>query len=142
MELETKMYVAWAHISRSEDVADQWVAYCPAFDAMTLGGSPVHAREMIEEAVGLLITMDLNEGRDPEARRSTREEDWAALYRLFESHKQKVPVNRMDERAEFKEFAVPITWTFERQVVDAAGNGSQTEMRERGIYPTGDPLAA
>ena len=113
MKLERKMmYQGWAHISRSVDVDGQWVAYCPHFDAMTLGNSPEHARRMIEEAVAILIGADLNEGLDPNDRRSELEEEWAPLFRLFDAHKKKVPLGQMDQEAGFKEFAVPITWTF------------------------------
>jgi predicted RNase H-like HicB family nuclease len=130
MKLELQTFTAWAHIVRSEDTAG-WIAYCPEFDVMTMGDSVEHARAMVEEAVVMTIQDDLNRGFDPNGRRSSDDEDWAGLNRLFESHKVKVPVGQLDERQDLREFAVPLTWTFQRWV--SADDG---DTRDDSDYPT------
>lgn len=106
MELERKVFSGWAHITRAEDVPGCWVAYCPDFDVMSMGDAPMHAFDMVREAVALCLMDDLNRGLDPHERRAP-DEAWEPLLRLFDRHTA-VPVSEVDASG-FTQFAVPLT---------------------------------
>ena len=114
---EQKAFTGWAYIAQADDVPNCWVAHCLDFNILSIGDSPNHALEMVREAVGIALADDLNNGRDPHARKAEAE-DWAPLLRLFEKH-TKVPIGQMnDQAAAFKEFAAPMTLVFTRQLPD------------------------
>jgi len=118
-KFERKVFSAWAHITRAEDVDGCWVAYCPEFDVVSYGDSPQHAGEMIRDALEMVILDDLNNGLDPSTRRA-EDAAFEPLQRLFERH-EKVPVTHMDATApKFREFAIPMTLSFVRQNCELA----------------------
>ena len=86
-KFERKVFSAWAHITRAEDVDGCWVAYCPEFDVVSYGDSPQHAAEMIRDALEMVILDDLNNGLDPSTRRA-EDAAFEPLQRLFERHEK------------------------------------------------------
>lgn len=106
MQTNRKLFTGWAYITRAEDVPECWVAHCLEYDIVSWGSSPQDALANVNEAVGVALADDLNNGFEPATRRAP-DEEWAPLLSLFERATQKVPVAALDS-APFKEFAAPI----------------------------------
>jgi predicted RNase H-like HicB family nuclease len=76
-------YTTWLVISRAKDVPGEWVAHALDFDVVTQGSSAEHAREMAIEAVGIVLTDALSDGRSPFEHRAP-EECWRPLLQILE----------------------------------------------------------
>lgn len=69
----------WVLIHRAEDLPSVWVAHCLDFDVVSQGDSPLHALDMVIEAVVMVACDDLNDNREPLLRRAP-EEEWERLF--------------------------------------------------------------
>lgn len=94
---------------------------------MSQGDSPLHALEMVREALGLAFADDLNRGLDPTERRAeVAAEDWEPLLQIIKRHRSKVLVRDMDaSKSEYHVFATQITIVMERR-----GGGSLSANTE------------
>lgn len=102
---ETRLFSGWVYISRAEDLPGVWVAHCLDFNIVSQGDSPVHALEMVHEALTGTLVDDIARGFDPDKRRSeTDPSDWALLLQLLK-RASKIGVREMDELARVH------TWT-------------------------------
>ena len=100
-----RMVTSWAYITEADDVPGCWVAQCFEYGLVTCGDSPQHALEMIRDAVRVALEDDAEHGFDSRTRAASAEEA-APLLRMFEDHKQKIPIQNMDKTS-FRRFAVP-----------------------------------
>ncbi len=63
----------------AEDLPGVWLALCPRLALCTQGNSPVHAREMMEEAISLVFEDDAADGLDPLNRQNQASEFWNSI---------------------------------------------------------------
>lgn len=74
---DQRLFSGWVYISRAPDIEGAWIAHCVDFDIMSQGDSPLHALEMVREALELAFADDLNQGLDPAERGAdVAAEDW------------------------------------------------------------------
>ncbi|MGH8750037.1 MAG: type II toxin-antitoxin system HicB family antitoxin, partial [Burkholderiales bacterium] len=78
-----RVYTAWVILSPAQDVPGTWVAHALDFDVVTQGSSAEDALRMGFEAVAIVLSDDLRDGRDPYRRRAPSE-CWAQLHELQE----------------------------------------------------------
>ncbi len=78
----------WVLIEPADDVPGQWVAHCLNLDVMSQGNSPLHARDMIAEAIALTLADDFEHHRNPWTRPSAPKEFWDKLQDVFENGRQ------------------------------------------------------
>src|SRR5262245_5916267 len=88
MEEKVLRWDFWAVISPSQDVPGQWVAHCLNLDVLSQGNSPEHAREMLADAVEMVINDDFHAGRDPLKRSAAPKEDYELLEQVLTFGKQ------------------------------------------------------
>jgi predicted RNase H-like HicB family nuclease len=104
------VYAAWIVIFPAEDVPGTWVAHALEFDVVTQGSNAEDAYAMATEAVTMVLTEDLREGRDPYARRAP-DECWKPLREMFD-HGERLDapkfLERLKESAGFSAFAVNV----------------------------------
>ena len=77
--LEERVYDAWVVLRRAEDVKGEWVAHCLDFDLVAQGLSMQEAAEAAKEAIGLVLTDDIEAKLNPYDRRAPQR-FWTDLY--------------------------------------------------------------
>lgn len=81
-ELESRIYPLWVVFKPAEDIAGHWVGHCLSLDVVTSGTSLAHAMGMLVDAVGMTLEEDLDQGRDPHARKAPQN-FWDDLSRII-----------------------------------------------------------
>ncbi|HEX8791484.1 MAG TPA: hypothetical protein VF765_11080 [Polyangiaceae bacterium] len=93
----TGIFNTWVLVHPAEDLPGAWVAHSLEFDVVSQGTSAEHALRMVSEAVGLVLQEDVEQARDPYARRAPVE-FWMQLQHMLE-HGESAPVAELLERA-------------------------------------------
>ncbi|HEY1555814.1 MAG TPA: hypothetical protein VGF94_13340 [Kofleriaceae bacterium] len=83
---QKRVYSCWMLIEPAEDVPGLWVSHCLNFDVIAQGENPLEALESLREAVTLMVSDDLLNGRDPQERVAP-EEEWNKLARIMKNGK-------------------------------------------------------
>ena len=81
-EAQKHSWQVWLVATRSEEIAGEWIGHCLDFDVVTQGTSLKHVMGMLVEACGLVAADDVQNGRDPQARRAPVE-FWEDMHRLL-----------------------------------------------------------
>jgi hypothetical protein len=71
-------------IKPDPEFPQRWLAHCLELDVETWADSVAHVREMIREAVELVVVDDLAKGLNP-LRRRAPEEDWDEMWARLQS---------------------------------------------------------
>jgi predicted RNase H-like HicB family nuclease len=77
-------YLLWMLIKEAPDVPGEWLAICPKLGVVTQGSTPKQALSMGFEAVEMIWTHDIYEGKDPFAREDPNDPHTAEINALFE----------------------------------------------------------
>ena len=116
------VYNAWVVLSPAEDVAGAWLAHALEFDVVTQGHSAEDAYRMAADAVRMVLTEDLREGRDPYVRRAP-DECWEPLREILE-HGERLDrphcLEGLRESSEFSAFAVSVWFRVDEVAPESA----------------------
>lgn len=72
----------WAYFRLAPDVPGQWEAHCLDLDVVTMGNSFTHAVHMLVEAIAIVVSDDIQNGRNPFDRKAPPE-DWEPVLALI-----------------------------------------------------------